>query len=80
METIWNQFWKEPDKQLLTIALIINEQSYLEKRVLQNPTFQKTVLNTLEFKLQDFLALNHILFPYKENGRIRLVGSNLASL
>ncbi len=77
METIWNQFWREPDKQLLTIALIINEQSYLEKRVLQNTAFQKTVLNTLEFKLQDFLALNHILFPYKENGRIRLVGQTL---
>lgn len=77
METIWNYFWREPDQQLLTIALIINEQSYLEARVLQNPAFQKKVLNTLEFKLQDVLALNHILFPYKENGRIRLVGQTL---
>lgn len=77
METIWNYFWRNPDKQLLTISLIINEQSYLESRVLQNSTFQKNVLNTLEFKLQDFLALNHILFPYIENGRIQLVGQTL---
>ncbi len=77
METIWNYFWRERDHHLLTIALIINEQSYLESRVLQNPAFQKKVFNTLEFKLQDYLALNHILFPYKENGQIQLVGQTL---
>ena len=80
METIWNYFWKKPDNQLLSIALIINEQNYIESRVLQNSAFQKNVLNTLEFKLQDFLALNHILFPYKENGRIQLVGQTVSSL
>lgn len=77
METIWNYFWRKPDKQLLTVALIINEQSYLESRVLQNSAFQKNVLNTLEFKLQDYLALNHILFPYEKNGQIQLVGQTL---
>lgn len=77
METIWNYFWRNDDDQLLTLALIINEQSYLESRVVQNPAFRKSVLNTLEFKLQDLLALNHILFPYKKNRRIQLAGQTL---
>jgi hypothetical protein len=66
METIWNYFWSVPDTYLLTMALIINEQNYLEKRVIQNPIYQKGVLNTLEFKLQDVLSFNHILFPYRK--------------
>ncbi|WP_338472968.1 DUF2515 domain-containing protein [Niallia sp. XMNu-256] len=77
METIWNYFWREPDKRLLTFALIINEQNYIETRVVQNPVFQKNVLNTLEFTLQDALSLNHILFPYKENERIQVVGQTV---
>lgn len=66
METIWNYFWRRPDPYILTIALVINEQNYLEKRVIQNPIYQKDVLNTLEFKLQDYLSFNHILFPYRK--------------
>lgn len=74
METIWNHFWRNRDTYILTMALIINEQSYLEKRVVQNPLYKKKVLNTLEFKLQDILSFNHILFPYGKN---RLAGQTL---
>lgn len=66
METIWNHFWRHHDTYILCIALVINEQSYLEKRVIQNPFYQKEVLNKFEFFLQDFLSFNHILFPYGE--------------
>jgi hypothetical protein len=66
MESIWNYFWRERDSYVLTIALIINEQNYLEKRVIQNPIYQKGVLHTLEFKLQELLSFNHILFPYRK--------------
>jgi len=66
METIWNQFWQKKDKYVLTIALIINEQCYLEKRVVQNSHYQKEVINKFEFMLQDWLSFNHILFPYGE--------------
>jgi hypothetical protein len=66
METIWNYFWRKRDSYILTIALVINEQNYLEKRVIQNPIYQKDVLNTLEFKLQDLFSFNHILFPYRK--------------
>jgi hypothetical protein len=66
METIWNNFWRKRDSYILTMALIINEQNYLEKRVIQNPIYQEDVLNTLEFKLQDLFSFNHILFPYRK--------------
>ncbi|WHY89053.1 DUF2515 domain-containing protein [Neobacillus novalis] len=66
METIWYHFWKNQDTYILCIALVINEQSYLEKRVVQNPVYQKEVLNKFEFMLQDWLSFNHILFPYDD--------------
>lgn len=63
MRVIWNYFYQNKDRYLLTVALIVNEQSYLEKRVIQNPYYQSTVLQTLEFKLQELLDLNQIIFP-----------------
>jgi len=77
METLWNHFWKYRDSSILTLALIINEQSYLEERVLKNPIYQKNVLDTVEFKLQDLLSMNHILFPYINGEKIRLIGETL---
>lgn len=64
METIWNHFWRNGDTYIHCIAMVINEQTYLEKRVVQNPVYQKGVLNKFEFFLQDLLSFNHILFPY----------------
>lgn len=63
METIWNYFWRVRDTYIHCIALVINEQNYLEKRVIQNPYYQKEVLNKIEFHLQDWLSFNQILFP-----------------
>ncbi|MBP3040817.1 DUF2515 family protein [Bacillaceae bacterium Marseille-Q3522] len=77
METIWNHFWTEKNSYLLTVALIINEQSFLEKNVLVHSSFQSEVFHTVPFKLQDFLALNQILFPYEENGEINLTGQTM---
>ena len=74
METIWNHFWRERDSYILTMALVVNEQSYLENRVVQNPHYKKEVLNTLQFKLQDLLSFNQILFPY---GKKNLAGQTL---
>jgi len=64
METMWTYFWESRDPYPLAIALIINEQNYLEKRVIQNDHFKKAVLNTLGFKLYDFFHFNHIIFPF----------------
>ena len=77
METLWNHFWSEQDSYLLAISLIINEQSYLESRVIKNPIYQKAVFQTLEFKLQDLLSMNHILLPYEVDGKLQLSGQTL---
>ncbi|MGM9929977.1 MAG: DUF2515 family protein [Bacillus sp. (in: firmicutes)] len=77
MKTIWNQYWQRPDSALLTYALIVNEQNYIQPRLLENVTFQKEVLNTLEFQLQDLLTMNHLLMPLKVNDQIHLKGSTL---
>ncbi|WP_042355472.1 DUF2515 domain-containing protein [Bacillus rubiinfantis] len=69
METVWNHYWKQPDHYLLCMALIINEQHYLEQRVIRQPLYQKEVLHQFKFFLQDLLSFNHILFPY-ENGKL----------
>ncbi|SDH48327.1 DUF2515 family protein [Alteribacillus bidgolensis] len=80
METIWNYFWQYGDCSLLAIATVINEQSYLEKRVIKHPHFKKTVLNTIGFKLYDFLRFNHIIFPFYKNtttDKPELIGDTL---
>ncbi|MFE0503183.1 DUF2515 family protein [Peribacillus butanolivorans] len=64
METMWRYFWNSGDSYTLAVATVINEQSYLEKRLIQNDHFKKTVTGTVSFKLYDFLRFNHILFPY----------------
>lgn len=74
MESCWNYFWEHHAKSLLTISLIINEQNYIEKRVIQNPLYKNEVFNSLEFILQDVLSFNHILFPYMKNNVLRLKG------
>ncbi|CAM3947646.1 DUF2515 domain-containing protein [Paenibacillus alkaliterrae] len=60
----WKQFWRERDPVPLTIALIVNEQHYIERRVVQQPYFRDKVLHTLFFGLQSLLQLNGVVFPY----------------
>ncbi|MFZ7945986.1 DUF2515 family protein [Neobacillus sp. 19] len=66
METLWRYFWHSGDSYTLAIATVINEQSYLEKRLIQNNHFKNTVTGTVSLKMYDFLRLNNILFPYYE--------------
>jgi hypothetical protein len=77
METIWNDFWKRGDKYTLTIALIINEQSYLEKNVMNSVYFKQKVFDTFEFKLQELLSFNQILFPNQRNDKTFLLGQTV---
>ena len=64
METMWRYFWRSGDSSTLAIAMVINEQSLLEKRLIQNNHFKKIVTDTVSFKMYDFLQLNNIIFPY----------------
>lgn len=84
MKPHWNQFWKDKNSQPLTIALIINEQHYIEKRVVQHPIFKAYVLDTLEFQAHALLQLTQIIFPYAPRFHIpffsrdlKLAGSTL---
>ncbi|WP_070119682.1 DUF2515 domain-containing protein [Bacillus marinisedimentorum] len=77
METIWNHFWKNKNESVLTTALIVNEQNYIEERVIQHPRYKKEVFNKLEFIIQDLLSFNHILFPYVKNGSVNLAGQTV---
>lgn len=77
METVWTYYWKKRNGSLISIALIINEQNYIESRVIQNPKFEQSVLNTLEFKLQDTLNMNQILFPYKASRKNLILGQTV---
>lgn len=64
MTPVWKQFWRDRDPVPLTIALIVNEQHYIEQRVVQHPYFCEKVLHTLFFGLQSLLQLNGVIFPY----------------
>ncbi|WLD91685.1 DUF2515 family protein [Alkalihalobacillus sp. AL-G] len=78
MEPVWNYFWCFGDRYTLAIALVINEQSYLEQRVMKNKQFKSNVIESIEFSLQDLLSLNHILFPvFAMFAKTRLVGQSL---
>ncbi|WP_339316414.1 DUF2515 family protein [Oceanobacillus sp. FSL W7-1304] len=77
MRVVWDYFYQIKDRHLLTAALIVNEQSYLEKRVIQNPYYQSTVLETLEYKLHELLDLNQIIFPSIDEKEIRIIGQTI---
>nr|WP_249412664.1 DUF2515 family protein [Siminovitchia fordii] len=77
MEVIWNDFWVRRDSYILAIAQIVNEQSYLEARMILNPLYKEKVLHTLEFVLQDLLSFNQILFPSIKNGKAELSGMTI---
>ncbi|MDR6881580.1 hypothetical protein J2X61_003344 [Bacillus sp. 3255] len=64
MRPVWDQFWASHDSALLTIGLIVNEQNYIEGRVVQNKRYQLSVLDKPLFKGQAFLQLNQVGFPF----------------
>ena len=37
MTPFWEQFWQDQSSSPLTVALIINEQNYIEGRVARHP-------------------------------------------
>jgi hypothetical protein len=68
MGPFWEHFYMHRNPVLLTIALIVNEQNYIERRVVQNAYFRENVVDTLLFKTQSLLQLNHVIFPFVETG------------
>ena len=68
MTPFWERFWLERCSAILSVALIINEQNYIESRVVQHPYFQKEVLSKPAFHLHNLAGLNHIVFPLGQGG------------
>ncbi|TXK77564.1 DUF2515 family protein [Paenibacillus sp. N3.4] len=65
MLPIWHDFWLYKESAALTVALIINEQNYMERQIIQNTRYQQTVLNAPLFKTQAWLQLNQVGFPFR---------------
>ncbi|MDQ1912104.1 DUF2515 domain-containing protein [Paenibacillus sp. GD4] len=76
MRPIWEVFWEYGDSALVTVGLVINEQHYIEERVVQHPFFREKVLDTFFFTTQSVLQLNQVVFPYgeTEGQRLRVAG------
>ncbi len=78
MRLFWDYFLEKKDSQLLTVALIINEQNYIEKRIIHHPDYQEKVLENILFKLQELLQFTYVLFPYQiKRTKNRLAGLTL---
>jgi hypothetical protein len=63
MRPFWEIFRLNGDPVPLTVALIVNEQNYIQKRVVDNGYFRTRVLDTGAFRSQPLLQLNQVVFP-----------------
>lgn len=78
MQAMWSYFWQSGNPALITHALIINEQQYIERPVVQHPYYRKQVFQRRPFILQALFHFNHVLFPYRNHeGAIRLIGTSV---
>ncbi|MGG1661253.1 DUF2515 family protein [Brevibacillus sp. NRS-1366] len=80
MHSYWKEFLVHQDSARLTRALIVNEQQYIDQRVVQKPFTLNRIFSTFAFFTQSLLSLNQVLFPYKAhptNRRLCLIGLNV---
>lgn len=63
MKPIWNLFWNKRCSELLTVGLIVNEQHYIEGRIVQKEPY-RSLLDSFVLQAQALLQLNLIVFPY----------------
>lgn len=63
MTPFWERFWMDRSSSLLTVGLIINEQNYIEGRVVSHPYFQENVLQEPQLKMHEFSRLNQVIVP-----------------
>ncbi len=77
MQVMWDIYYQKRDNYQLSVALIINEQNYIEDRVIQNKDYQATLMESLEFKVQELLELNQILFPFSDEKQVKMIGQSV---
>ncbi|WP_246427623.1 DUF2515 family protein [Paenibacillus phyllosphaerae] len=76
MGPAWAHYWQRRDQVALTVALIVNEQHYIEQRIVQHPYYRSQVLDTPAFLMQAPLQLNAVVMPYGPltDGKMQLAG------
>ncbi|QSB47592.1 DUF2515 domain-containing protein [Parageobacillus toebii] len=77
MKPFWEYFFETKNSPVITVALIINEQQYIQKRVMENKFFQTHVLSTIPFIAEQWLGFNDVLIPYQAGPHIRLAGTTV---
>jgi hypothetical protein len=68
MAVFWERFWMSGDKTEMTLALIINEQSMLQRRVISKIK-EKHLYEKLLFLIQDRMELTTVFFPYRKRNK-----------
>jgi hypothetical protein len=80
MSPFWDKFWSDGNPIPLTVALVINEQHFIQSRVVEDERYRREVFASFSFRSQPLLQLNQILFPLTSANRaekryqIRLAG------
>lgn len=67
MIPFWERFWVDRNSALLTVGLIINEQNYIEQRVMQHPYYRKHITGRAAYHMQSLAGLNQVVFPLLED-------------
>ncbi|TVX98734.1 DUF2515 family protein [Cohnella terricola] len=68
MAPFWNRFWVDRNPVPLTEALIVNEQHYIQSRVIENDGFRKSVIDSLPYRIQPYLQSNQAIIPLWRKG------------
>ncbi|RKP56131.1 DUF2515 domain-containing protein [Cohnella endophytica] len=80
MTPFWERFRLDQDPVPLAIALIVNEQHFIQSRVVEDADYKRDVFDSFVFRSQPLLQLNQIVFPLWRDSRVadvipmRLVG------
>lgn len=68
MGVAWERFWDSGDSAELTRAMIVNEQSCIEQRVVKTPYYERTVFSRPLFNAQSLLGYAAVVFPGTRRG------------
>ncbi|MFC4597046.1 DUF2515 family protein [Cohnella hongkongensis] len=63
MEPFWDRFLSDGNPVPLTEALVVNEQHFIQLRVVEDSYFRKNVLDSAAFRSQPYLQTNQIVIP-----------------
>ena len=77
MHKMWDEFIKTGNQHVMTIALIMNEQHMIQKRILSDPDLNIGI-DRWKFFLQDRLEFTSILFPYGKHLPYSLAGLSVS--